>query len=146
MTQCGVDQPHFRCPPLRDWLVPLATNGALVTRQKPVPRSLRSLVDAWPELGAQGPSTNLVVIVDEIDPAWFEVAVQRVSPGGWLVELRPLAAGLFQTLLGLRSASDESGQVGYASAARFVSRGLFDVQQWACSDPAELLVTCGRRR
>jgi hypothetical protein len=107
---------------------------------------LRTLVDDWPELGADGPAAGLVVIVDEIDPAWFELAVQRVSPGGWLVELRPLAAGLLQTLLGMRGSSDEEGEVGYASAARFASRGLFDLQQWACSDPAELLVTCGRRR
>lgn len=115
-------------------------------RQKPVSRALRLLTEPWPELSAEAPPGGLAVVVDEVDDEWFELAVRHVRPGGWLVELRPLAGGVLQALLGMRGSSDEVAQLGYASAARFAARGLFDVQQWACSDPAELLVTCGRVR
>lgn len=126
--------------------MPLAVDGAVLLTQKPLVRSLRPMLRDWPDGSTEGPPVGLVVSVDDTDEASLGVALGRLRPGGWLIELRVLAAGFLHTLLALRGATAGAGEVGYAATARFSELGVYDLQQWLSVDPPDLLVTCGRRR
>jgi hypothetical protein len=140
-----VDDPHYACAPLSEWVSGLG-NDVAVHAVAPIPRSLRSLIDPLPALGPDDGGRDAIVVVGELDEQSAPGLVSMLRGGGWVVELVVLPHGLARTLLALRSDGTQAVKIGYRGLLRWSAVGLCGLQQWASTDPPDLLVTAGRRR
>lgn len=142
-----MDDPHYACAPLTQWLPSLAgEQGAAVHVVDAIPRPLRALLEPLAALGPDVEGLGLLVVVGELPDPDLASVLAALRPGGWLVELVPAPRGLARTLLALRPDASRAVASGYRAAVRWSGAGLCQLQQWTSPDPPDLRVTAGRRR
>ncbi len=141
-----MDEAYFACAPLAEWISELAPGPRALACLDSLPRSLRGSFRDWDAFMPTLSGLSLLVVVGEAGPEDCVAMPGALRPGGWLVELRPLARSWARTLLTLGMSSSQVVAIGHGRAHQWIEAGLCGVQQWASLDPSDLLVTCGRKR